>query len=139
MVGRIEQVEEHYEAQSNYTIANQLEGKLLIAHGDLDDNVPLPASIKLVDALIKADKDFDFLVMPGRNHGFGNEPYFVRCVLIDRYERHSERKNERTNECNECLPNRTTWIIQSAMGFTHSRSEGFSTGSLPRQAKDKHI
>ena len=54
-------VEEHYEAQSNYTIAHQLEGKLLIAHGDLDDNVPLPASIKLVDALIKADKDFDFL------------------------------------------------------------------------------
>ena len=57
---------------------HQLEGKLLIAHGDLDDNVPLPASIKLVDALITADKDFDFLVMPGRNHGFGNEPYFVR-------------------------------------------------------------
>ena len=69
---------DHYEAQSNYTIAHQLEGKLLIAHGDLDTNVPLPASIKLVDALISADKDFDFLVMPGRNHGFGNEPYFVR-------------------------------------------------------------
>ena len=82
-----EQVEEHYEAQSNYTIADQLEGKLLIAHGDLDDNVPLPASIKLVDALIKADKDFDFLVMPGRNHGFGNEPYFVRYG----HERASER------------------------------------------------
>lgn len=67
-----------YEDQSNCTIAHQLKGKLLIAHGDLDDNVPLPASIKLVNALIEADKDFDMLIMPGRNHGFGNEPYFTR-------------------------------------------------------------
>jgi dienelactone hydrolase len=102
MVGRIEQVEEHYEAQSNYTIADQLEGKLLIAHGDLDDNVPLPASIKLVDALIKADKDFDFLVMPGRNHGFGNEPYFVRCVLMDRCERH-ERTHTTTQNSRDSV------------------------------------
>jgi dipeptidyl-peptidase-4 len=35
-------------------------------------------SIKLVDALIAADKDFDMLIMPGRNHGFGNERYFTR-------------------------------------------------------------
>ena len=67
-----------YEEQSNYEIAHQLKGKLLIAHGDLDNNVPLPASIKLVNALIEADKDFDMLIMPGRDHGFGNERYFTR-------------------------------------------------------------
>jgi hypothetical protein len=39
---------------------------------------PIPATIKLVDALVKANKDFDFLIMPNRPHGFGNDPYFVR-------------------------------------------------------------
>ena len=36
------------------------------------------ATIKLVDALVKANKDFDFLIMPNRPHGFGSDPYFVR-------------------------------------------------------------
>jgi dipeptidyl aminopeptidase/acylaminoacyl peptidase len=40
--------------------------------------VPIAATIKLADALIKANKDFDLIVMPNRNHGFGNDPYFVR-------------------------------------------------------------
>jgi dipeptidyl-peptidase-4 len=38
----------------------------------------MPATIKLVDALVTANKDFDFLIMPNRPHGFGNDPYFVR-------------------------------------------------------------
>lgn len=71
-------VDKHYEEQSNYTLAPRLQGKLFLAHGDVDENVPLPATIKLVDALVKADKDFDFLIMPNRAHGFGNDPYFVR-------------------------------------------------------------
>jgi dipeptidyl aminopeptidase/acylaminoacyl peptidase len=71
-------VDKHYEEQSNYTLADRLQGKLFLAHGDVDENVPIPATIKLVDALVKANKDFDFLVMPNRPHGFGNDPYFVR-------------------------------------------------------------
>jgi dipeptidyl aminopeptidase/acylaminoacyl peptidase len=71
-------VGEHYIQQSNYTMAPNLKGKLLLAHGDLDENVPIAATIKLVDALIKANKDFDLIVMPNRNHGFGNDPYFMR-------------------------------------------------------------
>jgi dipeptidyl aminopeptidase/acylaminoacyl peptidase len=71
-------VDKHYEEQSNYTLAPKLEGKLFLAHGDVDENVPLPATIKLVDALVSANKDFDFLIMPNRAHGFGNDPYFVR-------------------------------------------------------------
>lgn len=71
-----------YDEQINYTIAQQLQGKLRIAHGDLDDDVPVPASTSsrlLIDALINADKDFDcFKCLPGRDHGFGNEPYFTR-------------------------------------------------------------
>jgi dipeptidyl aminopeptidase/acylaminoacyl peptidase len=71
-------VDKHYEEQSNYTLAPSLQGKLFLAHGDVDENVPLPATIKLVDALVAANKDFDFLIMPNRAHGFGNDPYFVR-------------------------------------------------------------
>jgi dipeptidyl-peptidase 4 len=71
-------VDKHYEEQSNYTAAEKLQGKLFLAHGDVDENVPMPATIKLVDALVKANKDFDFLIMPNRPHGFGNDPYFVR-------------------------------------------------------------
>jgi dipeptidyl-peptidase 4 len=71
-------VDKHYEEQSNYTLADRLQGKLFLAHGDVDENVPIPATIKLVDALVKANKDFDFLIMPNRPHGFGNDPYFVR-------------------------------------------------------------
>ena len=40
--------------------------------------MPNAATVKLVDALVKANKDFDFLIMPNRPHGFGNDPYFVR-------------------------------------------------------------
>jgi len=71
-------VGEHYVQQSNYTLAPNLKGKLLLAHGDLDENVPVAATIKLADALIKANKDFDLIIMPNRNHGFGNDPYFMR-------------------------------------------------------------
>lgn len=71
-------VEKHYEEQSNYTLAKNLAGKLLLAHGDVDENVPIAATIKLVDALVKENKDFDLLIMPNRAHGFGSDPYFIR-------------------------------------------------------------
>jgi dipeptidyl aminopeptidase/acylaminoacyl peptidase len=71
-------VDKNYEEVSNYTLAPRLQGKLFLAHGDVDENVPMPATIKLVDALVKANKDFEFLIMPNRPHGFGNDPYFVR-------------------------------------------------------------
>jgi dipeptidyl-peptidase 4 len=71
-------VDKNYEEVSNYTLAPRLRGKLFLAHGDVDENVPMPATIKLVDALVKSNRDFDFLIMPNRPHGFGNDPYFVR-------------------------------------------------------------
>ncbi len=69
---------DNYVQQANPTHAANLQGKLLLVWGDMDDNVSPSLTIQLVDALIKANKDFDLLVMPNRNHGFGNDPYFVR-------------------------------------------------------------
>ena len=87
----------HYEEQSNYTLAPNLRGKLFLAHGDVDENVPLPATIKLVDALVTANKDFDFLIMPNRMHGFSNDPYFVRRRW-DYFVRHLLGVEPRSNE-----------------------------------------
>ncbi len=69
---------DNFDAQANHLIADQLEGKLLLTYGSLDDNVHPNATLLLVDELIKQNKDFDMLVMPNRNHGYASEPYVVR-------------------------------------------------------------
>jgi dipeptidyl aminopeptidase/acylaminoacyl peptidase len=67
-----------YEANSNITWAGKLEGKLLLAYGELDENVPPAATLRLVDALLRADKSFELLVLPGADHILGNDPRFNR-------------------------------------------------------------
>ena len=68
----------NYDNQANQLVAHNLKGKLLLAHGSMDNNVPFYNTLLVVDALIKANKDFDLLIFPNRTHGFGNEPYMVR-------------------------------------------------------------
>jgi dipeptidyl aminopeptidase/acylaminoacyl peptidase len=68
----------NYDNQANQLVARNLKGKLLLAHGTLDTNVPPSNTLLLVNELIKANKDFDLLMLPNRGHGFGNEPYMVR-------------------------------------------------------------
>ncbi len=68
----------NYDSQANQLLAKNLKGKLLIAHGTMDDNVPPNNTMALADALIKADKDFELIMMPNRRHGFGNEPFMMR-------------------------------------------------------------
>jgi dipeptidyl aminopeptidase/acylaminoacyl peptidase len=69
---------DNYKAQSNAGLAANLKGKLLLVHGDMDDNVHPAMTIQMVDALVKANKDFDLLILPNRNHSFGLDPYFTR-------------------------------------------------------------
>jgi len=68
----------NYDSQANQNFAKNLKGKLLLAHGTMDANVPLYGTLLVVDELIKANKDFDLILFPNRGHGFGNEPYMVR-------------------------------------------------------------
>jgi len=68
----------NYDDQANQNIAKNLKGHLLLAHGTLDDNVPPNNTLLVVNELIKANKDFDLLLLPNRHHGFGSEPYMVR-------------------------------------------------------------
>ena len=67
-----------YDSQANQNLAGNLKGKLLLAHGTLDDNVPPSNTMVVVDALVAANKDFDLLMLPNRRHGFANEPYMMR-------------------------------------------------------------
>ena len=68
----------NYDNQANQLIVEGLKGKLLLAHGTSDDNVPPYNTLLVVDALIKANKDFDLLLLPNRRHGFAREPYMMR-------------------------------------------------------------
>lgn len=68
----------NYDDQANESLAKNLKGHLLLAHGTMDNNVPPYNTLLVVNELIKANKDFDLLMLPNRNHGFGNEPYMVR-------------------------------------------------------------
>jgi dipeptidyl aminopeptidase/acylaminoacyl peptidase len=68
----------NYDSQANQNFAKNLKGKLLLTHGTMDDNVPPSSTMVLVDELIKANKDFDLLLLPNRRHGYAAEPYMIR-------------------------------------------------------------
>lgn len=65
----------HYEAQSGRTLAKNLKGKLLLLLGEMDTNVDPASTYQVVDALIKANKDFDFVSIPNVGHGAVGHPY----------------------------------------------------------------
>lgn len=79
-----------YTVEANQELAKNLKGKLLLAHGTMDNNVPPTNTELVVDALIKANKDFDLLMIPNAAHGYGAAgnymmrrrwDYFVRWLL----------------------------------------------------------
>jgi dipeptidyl-peptidase-4 len=84
-------VQDDYAAQSNVTMAARLQGHLLLEHGDIDDNVHPVETIRFVDALMKANKNFDMLFVPNMFHGESGEhalylvrrrwDYFVQYLL----------------------------------------------------------
>jgi dipeptidyl aminopeptidase/acylaminoacyl peptidase len=78
----------HYAASSNVDNAHRLKGKLLLVVGEMDTNVDPASTMQVVDALIKAGKSFDLLVLPGANHTGGGaygerkrNDFFVRHLL----------------------------------------------------------
>jgi dipeptidyl aminopeptidase/acylaminoacyl peptidase len=67
----------NYEVQANQLYAANLKGKLLLAHGGMDDNVPPYNTYLVADALIKANKDFDLVIFPNARHGYGTDSYYM--------------------------------------------------------------
>jgi dipeptidyl aminopeptidase/acylaminoacyl peptidase len=81
---------DNYEIEANQSQAKNLKGHLLLAHGTMDNNVPPYNTLLVADALIKANKDFDLLMLPNQPHGYGNMSnymmrrrwdYFVRYLM----------------------------------------------------------
>ncbi len=81
---------DNYGAEANQNFAKNLKGHLLLAHGTMDNNVPPNNTLLVVDALIKANKDFDLIMLPNQPHGYGPDgnymmrrrwDYFVKYLL----------------------------------------------------------
>ena len=86
-----------YHIETNQELASRLKGHLLLCTGDMDNNVNPANTIRVVNALIRANKRFDLLLLPGQRHGFGdmNEYFFWR--MADFYSEHlmgCSKKNE---------------------------------------------
>ena len=91
-----------YNIKSNPEIAKQLKGNLLLIHGDLDNNVHPGNSIRVVEALIKANKRFDMLILPSQRHGFGDMNEYFYWRLVDYFSQHLNGEQEKSVD----IPNR---------------------------------
>ena len=78
----------NYTGQDNAAHAKNLKGKLFLLHGLMDDNVPPQSTLLVVDALVKANKDFDLLLLPHARHGFGVDSHYVMRRRWDYFVRH---------------------------------------------------
>jgi len=76
---------EGYDANSPVNYVNLMKGKFLLVHGAADDNVHYQNSMELVNALVKADKQFDLFIYPNRNHGIygGNTRNHLFKMILD--------------------------------------------------------
>lgn len=78
----------NYQTQANQEYAENLKGKLWLIHGGMDDNVPPYNTYLVVDALIKAQKDFDFLLIPNARHGYGRDRNYIMRKRWDYFIKH---------------------------------------------------
>jgi dipeptidyl aminopeptidase/acylaminoacyl peptidase len=76
-----------YHIDTNQELASRLKGHLMLVHGDRDNNVNPANTIRVVDALIKANKRFEFVMLPGQRHGFGDMNEYFFWKMADWYSR----------------------------------------------------
>ena len=79
---------DNYDKEANQTLAKNLKGKLMLAHGTMDDNVPPDNTWLVVDALIKAGKDFDLVMIPNAAHGYGAASNYMMRRRWDYFVQH---------------------------------------------------
>ncbi len=78
----------NYDNQANQLIAKDLKGKLLITHGAMDNNVPPSNTMLVVEALIRANKDFDMILFPNKRHGYGDMTKYMTRKRWDYFVTH---------------------------------------------------
>ncbi len=77
-----------YTIDKNQSLASNLKGHLMLITGDIDNNVHPGGTIRMANALIKANKRFDFMIMPGQRHGFGNMTEYSFWLRADHFSKH---------------------------------------------------
>jgi dipeptidyl aminopeptidase/acylaminoacyl peptidase len=77
-----------YDIEKNQDLAKNLKGKLLITTGDIDNNVHPGLTIRMANALIKANKRFDFFLFPGQRHGYGDMNEYFFWLRADYFVKH---------------------------------------------------
>ena len=90
-----------YSASSNIDNAHRLRGRLQLVVGELDSNVPPESTFRFVDALVRAGKEFEFVLIPGANHGAGSritqrklQDFFVKDLLAEDPPNHNLEQGE---------------------------------------------
>jgi dipeptidyl aminopeptidase/acylaminoacyl peptidase len=78
----------NYDNQANQLLAKDLKGKLLITHGTMDNNVPPSNTLLVVEALIKANKDFDMILYPNKRHSYGDMTNYMTRKRWDYFVTH---------------------------------------------------
>lgn len=76
-----------YKIETNPQLASRLKGHLMLVHGDTDNNVNPANSIRVANALIRANKRFEYVIMPGQRHGFGDMNEWFFWKMADHYSR----------------------------------------------------
>jgi dipeptidyl aminopeptidase/acylaminoacyl peptidase len=96
-----------YSIEKNPDLAKNLKGHLMLSHGDIDNNVHPSNTIRMANALIKANKRFDLVILPGQRHGYGDmteyffwrqADYFAEHLLGDKTSRSETEIEEMTKE-----------------------------------------
>jgi len=129
-----------YSECSNIDNAYRLQGNLMLIVGELDDNVPPESTFRLADALIKAGKDFDLVVVPGMSHGIGGEygvrrmhDFFVRHLLgqtpPDRNETTSQKTTGQQADSDSSTSDSTATAQSPASDASEQRPEQGTTDS----------
>ena len=85
-----------YKISTNPQIAANLKGHLLLVHGDIDNNVHPGNTMRVVDALIRAGKRFDMLILPQQRHGFGNMNEYFYWRMVDFFSEHLKGQSEKS-------------------------------------------
>ena len=77
-----------YTIERNSDLVKNLKGRLMLATGDIDDNVHPAATLRVADALIRANKRFDLFVIPGKRHGYADAINYFFWLRADYFVKH---------------------------------------------------
>ena len=88
LTGPFNTPDDSYYIEANQVFAKDLQGKLLLAHGGMDSNVPVSNTMLVVEALVRANKDFDLIIFPNAGHGFGQDGNYMMRRRWDYFVEH---------------------------------------------------